>query len=125
MKEQEVCWNITARCNLACEFCHRFLNVKDLDFEENKKILEKLIHDGVKAITWTGGEALLYPDLAELLKIAKENGIKNKLITNGKKLIEPDVMAIVQEYIDNLTLSLDSINDKTNILLRKRKRAFF
>ena len=41
-----------------------------------------MIKEGIKAITWTGGEALLYPRILELLRIAKEHGVKSKLITN-------------------------------------------
>lgn len=82
MQNQEVCWNITAKCNQSCKYCHRFLNIDDLEYEKNKKILMKMIEEGIKEITWTGGEALLYPRIIELLKIAKQHGIKSKLITN-------------------------------------------
>ena len=39
MKELEICWNITARCNQNCKYCHRFLNLQDLSFDENLQIL--------------------------------------------------------------------------------------
>lgn len=82
MQKQEVCWNITARCNQSCKYCHRFLDIDELEYEKNKAILMKMIEEGITEITWTGGEALLYPRIIELLKIAKEHGIKSKLITN-------------------------------------------
>ncbi len=53
MDKKRVCWNITARCNQNCRYCHRFLNVKELDFDENKRILNNLIKEGVTDITWT------------------------------------------------------------------------
>ena len=68
MKEKEICWNITARCNQNCKYCHRFLNVKDLTFDENLTILKNLIDAEVNCITWTGGEALLLDGIDELLK---------------------------------------------------------
>ena len=66
MKEKEICWNITARCNQNCKYCHRFQNPKDLSFEDNNRILDNLIASGVKNITWTGGEALLVNGIDEL-----------------------------------------------------------
>ena len=87
MQKKEICWNITTRCNQGCRYCHRFLNINDLTFNENEKILNNLINDGVTDITWTGGEALIYENIEELIKIAYKNGIRNKLITNGKILV--------------------------------------
>ncbi|MCI8310566.1 MAG: radical SAM protein, partial [Clostridia bacterium] len=108
MNKKRVCWNITAKCNQNCKYCHRFLNINDLTYEENKTILNNLIKDGIDNITWTGGEALLYPNLKELLKIAQENGIKNKLITNGLVLAQNQDAREIIDYLDSLTLSLDT-----------------
>lgn len=114
MQKREVCWNITTRCNQNCKYCHRFLGINDLCYEENEKILDNLIKDGITDITWTGGEALLYNNLIGLLKKSKENGIKNKLITNGTLLAENDEMKEICKYLDSLTLSIDSSNNEIN-----------
>lgn len=124
MQKKRVCWNITTKCNQNCKYCHRFLGVNDLTYEENKKILNNLIKDGVNNITWTGGEALLYPNLKELLKISQENGIKNKLITNGMVLAQNENMREILDYLDSLTLSLDTINDDTNEELGRGRNHF-
>lgn len=123
-QRKRVCWNITTKCNQNCKYCHRFLGINDLTYEENKKILNNLIEDGVNNITWTGGEALLYPNLKELLKIAQENGIKNKLITNGMVLAQNENMREILDYLDSLTLSLDTINDDTNEELGRGRNHF-
>ena len=112
MQKKEICWNITTRCNQGCRYCHRFLNINDLTFNENEKILNNLINDGVTDITWTGGEALIYKNIEELIKRAYKKGIRNKLITNGKILANSNMRIL--NYLDSLTLSLDSTNNKIN-----------
>lgn len=123
MKEKEICWNITARCNQNCKYCHRFLNVKDLSYNENLFILNKLNNSGINSITWTGGEALLLEGIDELLKHSYELGIKNKIITNGRLLTKERIDKIYN-YLDSITLSIDSIDDETNDSLGRGKNHF-
>ena len=114
MQSKEVCWNITTQCNQNCGYCHRFLDIPDLDYKENEQILKKLIKDGVTDITWTGGEALMYKDLIKLLRISKENNINNKLITNGLILAKSKQSREICQYLDRITLSIDSIDNNVN-----------
>ena len=111
--KKEICWNITARCNQNCKYCHRFQNIKDLKFEENLLILNKLKNANINSITWTGGEALILEEIDGLLKISHENKINNKLITNGKLLTKNRIDKIYK-YLDSITLSIDSIDDEIN-----------
>ena len=111
--EKEICWNITARCNQSCKYCHRFLNIKDLTFDQNLSILNNLESSGVTSITWTGGEALLLDGIDELIKYSYEKGIKNKIITNGKLLTKERIDKIYK-YLDSITLSIDSTDDDIN-----------
>ena len=84
LKEREVCLFLTLKCNQNCGYCHRFLGINELDFNHNKEVINKVADDGIKNMTFTGGEPLLYPDIIELLKVAKQKGIKSKIITNGE-----------------------------------------
>ncbi len=120
---KEICWNITALCNQSCKYCHRFLNIKNLSYEENLKILDNLIDSGVDHITWTGGEALVLDYLDDLLKISSDKGIKNKLITNGR-LLTRDRLDKIYKYLDNITLSIDSIDNGINETLGRGKYHF-
>ena len=121
--KKEICWNITARCNQNCKYCHRFLNINDLTYDENIRILNNLENSGVTSITWTGGEALLLNGIDDLLKIAYNKGIKNKIITNGKLLTKERIDKIYK-YLDSITLSIDSVNDDINSLLGRGKNHF-
>lgn len=121
--EKEICWNITARCNQNCKYCHRFLNIMDLTYDENLNILNNLEDSGITSITWTGGEALLLNGIDDLLKISYEKGIKNKIITNGKLLTRERIDKIYK-YLDSITLSIDSINNDINDSLGRGRNHF-
>ena len=121
--EEEICWNITARCNQNCKYCHRFLNIMDLTYDENLNILNNLENSGITSITWTGGEALLLNGIDDLLKISYEKRIKNKIITNGKLLTRERIDKIYK-YLDSITLSIDSINDDINDSLGRGRNHF-
>lgn len=112
----ELCWNITARCNENCKYCHRFLSPKDLTREENFKIVKNIISSGIKNVTFTGGEALLMPYLSELILFCSDNNIKSKLITNGILFTEK-FFNKVRNSLNYLNISLDSISKETNLLL--------
>lgn len=120
MEKRSVCWNITSRCNENCKFCYRILTDSENNLEKNKKILEVLAKLSVDKISWTGGEALLYPNLIELLKISKSYGIVNNLLTNGKLLAKEKITEL-EPYVDYITLSYDSNNSDTYKIMGRGK----
>lgn len=122
MQEKEICWNITTKCNQNCRYCHRFLKINELSYEENAQILKNLIEDGITDITWTGGEALMYQRVDSLIQESYERGIRNKLITNGEILCSSNMKIL--NYLDSLTLSIDSTNREINDKLGRGKKHF-
>lgn len=108
---RSVCWCITSRCNESCKFCYRLDNYKELSLEGNIYILNILKDLNVKEITFSGGEALLYPYLMEMMEQTHKYGIKNKLITNGRSLTNKMIDKL-NGLLDEITLSLDSLDDE-------------
>lgn len=70
-----VCWNITTRCNDNCLFCYRNKNSKELDFDKQKLIIEKVVNSGICKISFTGGESLMVERIQDLSLYAKQKGL--------------------------------------------------
>jgi MoaA/NifB/PqqE/SkfB family radical SAM enzyme len=110
--KKELCWNITSKCNQDCIYCFRAQNIQECTLSENIQILEYLNDIGIKAITWSGGEPLLYPHLSNLLKKAKEYSITNKINSNASLFLKN--IPFIIDHVDNFTFSLDSIDNQIN-----------
>jgi radical S-adenosyl methionine domain-containing protein 2 len=111
-------YHLTKNCNMKCKFCYAtFKDISEIriDLKKSKAIIEQLAMYGFKKITFAGGEPTMIKGLDELMKYAKEKGMITCLVTNGSRLLNQDYCDKIFPYTDWLTLSIDSVNDQTNI----------
>lgn len=111
--------SVTSQCNLDCIYCYNkdFRNCNEktcLSVDEScmVKFLTQFRKDGGVGVVITGGEPFLYKDLLHICKCIKESGLKCKIISNATTIYTvPDLEGVLM-YVDDLTLSLDSFNEK-------------
>ncbi len=89
---------------------------------ENLLTTVKKLHDvlTLETIRLTGGEPLLYHDLAKVIKGVKQIGIDDiKLTTNGF-LLERQAKSLVEAGMKSINVSLDAIDEDVFFLMSKR-----
>lgn len=112
-------WEITSKCNLNCRHCavnevHR----ADMPLEEAKRMVDKMVSQGVKEILFSTKEPFAYDHIWELLEYCTKLNVYCKLVTNGTLLNEENVKQLFQYKIKMLSISLDGWTEADNDLIR-------
>src|SRR6202521_6379524 len=64
------------RCNLACEYCNEYDDFsKPVATEEMFRRVDKLAALGTSVITISGGEPLMHPELDDIIRRIRKNGM--------------------------------------------------
>ena len=123
-KFTEIFWILTVKDNQDMRFLQKIKETNEIDLETNKEIVDKLEEQNVEKIKFWGNEALNYPYFIELLKYTVQKGIKCELLFYNLFDIESKKFQESLKYLDSITLSIDSMNDKVNIAIGKEKDYF-
>lgn len=108
-------------CNMKCGFCfatfndiaNRELPNSNLLLQKSYLIIDELAKSGFKKINFAGGEPLLYKQLPNIIKHAKECGLATSIITNGS-LLNRTFLDKTAKHTDWIGVSIDSVNRSTN-----------
>lgn len=97
---------ITGKCNLNCKFCCGApKNIENANFDDVKKVIDKLASLNVYRIVVTGGEPLIYPYFDQLIKYIKDKNIEIYLSTNAYFLDQH--IDVITENVSCVGLPLD------------------
>jgi radical SAM protein with 4Fe4S-binding SPASM domain len=132
-----VSWNLTYRCNLACEHCYldagpkplvgteNFSDRSELGTEECFKVIEELAAFAPECVTiLTGGEPLLRRDILEIVKRAAERGLWVVVGTNGVRITENVAQRLAEAGARGLSLSLDALDPERHDRFRMVRGAW-
>ncbi|MEC9489682.1 MAG: radical SAM protein, partial [Halanaerobiales bacterium] len=108
----------TSDCNLNCKTCVRHSWEEELGFMEladYKKLIEDLKDfDGLEKISFWGiGEPLFHPQIAEMIELASNLGVKTQIITNALLLDQKKAEALLEAGLDSLVVSVDGTSPET------------
>lgn len=99
------------KCNLACTYCNEFDAVsKPVPMEEMFRRIDKLGSLGTAVVTISGGEPLLHPELDDVIRRIRANGMIAGLITNGYFLMPDRIQRLNRAGLEWLQISIDNVN---------------
>lgn len=122
---------VTGKCNMRCHHCRAWDEARiDLDFKKIEKVVDFLVSERDQddlRLTISGGEPFMRRDLADVVTLAKDKGIKNVIITtNGSLVTEKRLAELVDIGVENMSIqvSLDGISPEIHDAFREYDGAF-
>jgi AdoMet-dependent heme synthase len=132
-----VSWNLTYRCNLACEHCYldaggtplvtteNFADRSELGTEECFRVIDEIAAFAPECLTiLTGGEPLLRRDILEIVRRAAERGLWVVVGTNGVRITENVARRLAEAGGRGLSLSLDALDPDHHDRFRRVRGAW-
>jgi MoaA/NifB/PqqE/SkfB family radical SAM enzyme len=114
---EHVHWYLTTRCNLNCSYCFKPDSRQTEEVGRIEALARILADNGVKRVTFGGGEPLLVSALDRAAGILKENGAYISIHTNGM-LLDDKRIASLAGLADDIALPIDSMDERVQRLLR-------
>ncbi len=132
-----VSWNLTYRCNLACEHCYldagpnpqvateAFADRAELSTEQCFAVADQIAAFAPECVTiLTGGEPLLRRDILDIVGHAASRGLWVVVGTNGVKVSERVARLLQERGARGLALSLDALDANAHDTFRNVRGAF-
>ena len=126
---EEICIELTRRCNLRCSMCyqqHNQIRAEDeLSLEEIKNVFNKL---KPKTVSLTGGEIFIRKDIFDILDYFAAEGLTIQNLTTNGTLIDEEKAErlsyfIKRKTVRNVSISFDG-KKETHDIIRRAKEAF-
>ena len=115
----------TRRCNLRCLHCYSSSSPDERAMLDHTLLCNALSDAAAAGYNWasiSGGEPLMYPQLATLLRHARSAGMQTAIATNGM-LLDARRLDAIADVTDLIAISVDGIPASHNAI-RGSARAF-
>lgn len=116
---------LTSKCNLYCRHCYNASGTGKsyIDTENVYQIIDYMKREDIKNLGITGGEAILHPDILDIISYAKTKKINTSLNSNGFILTEKYISELKEVGIDKINISIDG-NEKTHNNIRGNRDSY-
>lgn len=128
---KDLCFEVIQTCPNKCQFCSSNSSQEKktiITLEDFKRtVIHFMENGGIGEISISGGEPFLHPDLFEMVKFCKEQGIRTVIFTSGIKRAE-DITSEVIEYMkEKCAKDLQEIEEHEpwNERLKRNVKAYY
>lgn len=103
----------TTLCNFNCWYCiGRHMKQGELAFDDFVSVLDNF--PSLKMIALVGeGEPLIHKRFFDMVRVAKERGIRVSTISNGSAFSQSVIKKICDSGLDYISISIDSVDPET------------
>jgi len=118
---------LTDNCNLRCISCAcwRADTPDELTRDEWFNVIDQLAEHGFVKLNFTGGEALLRPDLLEILSYASKHSDAELHLNTNAILLSPNLaQQIIDAGVRSFNISVDGATPEMHDGIRGQKGAF-
>jgi AdoMet-dependent heme synthase len=132
-----ISWNLTYRCNLACEHCYldagskpeiggeAFADRSELSTDGCLRVVDEIAAFAPDCLLiLTGGEPLLRRDIIDIVRYAAAKGLWVVVGTNGVKITDNLAAILKREGVRGLSLSLDALDAGRHDAFRRVRGAW-
>ncbi|HSD10592.1 MAG TPA: radical SAM protein [Candidatus Binatia bacterium] len=132
-----ISWNLTYRCNLACEHCYLdaggkpevttegFADRSELPTEGCLRVIDEIAAFAPECLLiLTGGEPLLRRDIVDIIRYGARKGLWVVVGTNGVKITDNLATILRREGVRGLSLSLDALDERRHDAFRRVRGAW-
>jgi MoaA/NifB/PqqE/SkfB family radical SAM enzyme len=115
---------VTRLCNQKCRFCSNPEREATLSLEQAQVMIDDFIARGYDGIILTGGEPTLHEDLDKIIAYATRRGIPARVITNGQKLIDMELLKRLYDAgLRHCHVSVQSCDEKKQGFLSSNEKS--
>ncbi len=114
---------VTEACNFKCVWCYvsetnNKVKPRHMEKEVLFKAVDVLAKSGIKQITFSGGETLMYPYLYDAVGYASQKGLIVHVNSNGYFLTREMAKKLSKLGLSQIEMNIESLNPETHDFLR-------
>lgn len=128
-KPNMVFLDVTNRCNMNCPICIATIREMGFDFNPPLEYFEKIFaalgrREPKPVVLLFGGEPTVRDDLLDIIRIAKNHGLKPHVVTNGVRLADEEYCRTLCEARVPLRFAFDGRSPDIYERMRKNRGAY-